>query len=381
VHNSNQWVLTAAHCVNEDKADNLQVVISEFDLETKSQQEVTRSISQINYHKDYGDDHDIAILKLDSPFEKSPVALATPELMSTFKAGAMLRVMGWGNRSTSGEDFPNILHEVQVPLADRETCKTNYQPENIEITDNMICAGLVGGGKDSCQGDSGGPLVFQKDNQWFQAGVVSFGVGCAQANFFGVYTNVASYLTWIEAAQNESAPNPTPSPTPPTDSIDPNAPDDTDDEFDDDLDTHFDVPFGVPTFLDFLSFGGEPISDEIYIINDTEAVISIENTHINNPRFGIQENTCDSTLNPKSECKINLTYTSGDEGTEFGYLTVTIDSEDYQTALIGFTLDLITNGSDYDDMDWYQIHYIKLSLNQSLNNANIRRKAPGILDI
>ena len=31
------------------------------------------------------------------------------------------------------------------------------------------------GGKDSCQGDSGGPLVVPDENNWKQAGVVSFG--------------------------------------------------------------------------------------------------------------------------------------------------------------------------------------------------------------
>ncbi|OUR87862.1 hypothetical protein A9Q81_25315 [Gammaproteobacteria bacterium 42_54_T18] len=363
---SNQWILTAAHCVNEDKADDLQVVISEFDLTTKSQQEVTRTISQISYHKDYGDDNDIAILKLSSPVEKIPVALATPELMSSFKTGDTLRVMGWGNRSTTGEDFPNILHEVQVPLADHNTCKTNYQSENIDITDNMICAGLADGGKDSCQGDSGGPLVFQKDNQWFQAGVVSFGVGCAQANFFGVYTNVASYLTWIEATKNGPSTdpgNPT-DPVEPNDPIEPGAPDEFDDGFDgelddelndlDDLDEYSDGPFGIPQFMDFLSFDGEAVTDELYIINDTGTVISIENVHLSNPSFNIEENTCNTTLDPESECKLNVTYTARDEGTEFGYLTVTINNEDYKTALIGFTLDLITDENDYDDMDWYQ---------------------------
>jgi len=355
---SNQWILTAAHCVNEDKADNLQVVISEFDLKTKSQQEVTRSISQISYHKDYGDDNDIAILKLSSPVEKTPIALATPELMSSFNTGDTLRVMGWGNRSTSGEDFPNILHEVQVPLADHGTCKTNYQSESIDITDNMICAGLADGGKDSCQGDSGGPLVFQKDNHWYQAGVVSFGVGCAQANFFGVYTNVANYLTWIEATKNGSSPDPVDptvpvdptDPTDPIDPIDPNVPDDVDDPLDDE----FDQPFEIPEFMDFLSFDGETVTDELYIINDTDAVISIENTHIYNPSFSIKENTCNTTLESESECRITINYIARDEGTEFGYLTITINNEDYQTALIGFTLNLITEKNDFDDMDWYQ---------------------------
>lgn len=59
-------------------------------------------------------------------------------------------------------------------------------------------AGYVGrgkGGKDACQGDSGGPAVSTKTKK--QAGVVSWGQGCARAQFPGVYTNVANYIPWI----------------------------------------------------------------------------------------------------------------------------------------------------------------------------------------
>ncbi|XP_023813697.2 transmembrane protease serine 9-like [Oryzias latipes] len=88
---------------------------------------------------------------------------------------------------------PQTLQEVQVPIVGNRQCKCSYS----SITDNMVCAGLLAGGKDSCQGDSGGPLVIKQNNRWIQAGVVSFGNGCALPHFPGVYTRVSQYQTWI----------------------------------------------------------------------------------------------------------------------------------------------------------------------------------------
>ena len=50
-------------------------------------------------------------------------------------------------------------------------------------------------GKDSCQGDSGGP--FACNNKL--TGIVSWGAGCADPDYAGVYTRVANYVDWIEA--------------------------------------------------------------------------------------------------------------------------------------------------------------------------------------
>lgn len=93
-----------------------------------------------------------------------------------------------------------VLQYADVPVVDRQRCKEKFGSKAI-IDDRIICAGWTTGKKDACQGDSGGPLMFgqsKDDIRFFQIGIVSYGFRCAEPGYPGVYTNVISFLDWIQ---------------------------------------------------------------------------------------------------------------------------------------------------------------------------------------
>ncbi|XP_041427111.1 trypsin [Xenopus laevis] len=106
-------------------------------------------------------------------------------------AGTSCLISGWGNTLSNGSNYPDLLQCLNAPILTDAQCNSAYPGE---ITANMICVGYMEGGKDSCQGDSGGPVVCNGQLQ----GVVSWGYGCAQRNYPGVYTKVCNYNAWIQ---------------------------------------------------------------------------------------------------------------------------------------------------------------------------------------
>ncbi|KTG01461.1 hypothetical protein cypCar_00034351 [Cyprinus carpio] len=179
-----EWVLSAAHCFNGDPAYYYTVSLGRHTQEGFNPNEVFRYVRLINKHPSYNhltNDNDIALLKLSSPVTFTdyirPVCLAA--YTSVFNSGTDSWITGWGN---IGEGVPlpspEVLQEVEVPVIGNRQCNCLYGVG--EITDNMICAGLLEGGKDSCQGDSGGPMVSRQSSVWVQSGIVSFGTGCAR---------------------------------------------------------------------------------------------------------------------------------------------------------------------------------------------------------
>ncbi|WP_078966761.1 trypsin-like serine protease [Streptomyces sp. WM6378] len=67
---------------------------------------------------------------------------------------ADLSTAGW-EATSQGGSLLAALRTVDVPTADRGTCRTAYGTSE-EVTEHMLCAGLTQGGKDFCAGDEGG---------------------------------------------------------------------------------------------------------------------------------------------------------------------------------------------------------------------------------
>lgn len=219
-----EWVLTAAHCVvGLPFGDKIDLVVGAHDL-ADTDGTVRVQASKIIPHEGYNPDvnnmdSDIALIKLAKPVKNFTKVNLVESGSKLDEVPNTTRVIGWGNvrGSKVGEDNgferPEVLQQVDLPLVNNKDCNRSLIETLIEanggqgadqlegmklVTDNMICAGLPQGGKDSCQGDSGGPLFVTSAGKFTQVGVVSFGLGCAAANSYGVYTKVQNFNDWID---------------------------------------------------------------------------------------------------------------------------------------------------------------------------------------
>ncbi|KAG8322782.1 hypothetical protein J6590_015773 [Homalodisca vitripennis] len=208
---SDQWVLTASHCVgNFTQGDlsgwTIQLGITRRDAHSYFGQKmkVKRVIPHPMYNQGVAHDNDVALFQLSSrvTFHEHLLPVCLPSANYRLKEKTMCTVIGWGKREDSDVSrYEAAVNEVQVPILNRELCNTWLEHRELNVTQGMICAGYAEGGKDACQGDSGGPLLCPMEdhpNRWFVGGIVSWGIKCAHPHLPGVYAYVPKYVPWIE---------------------------------------------------------------------------------------------------------------------------------------------------------------------------------------
>lgn len=331
-----QWVLTAAHCIEDERAEGIQVTIAEYDQKKADSGEQTLMVSAIYMHQDYNDDHDIALLKLATESDKTPVALADTNFMANLNVGTELTTIGWGlTKDGDNSSAATVLQQVKVPLYNQADCKTNYAKLNINITDNMVCAGLPAGGKDSCQGDSGGPLFVQSGGSMVQLGVTSFGEACAKAKFPGVYTRVAAYSDWIAKAKKGEVAAHKP-----------------DNQSGTDMPEEKEV-LGLPSYVDlFVEKGQQSASDKLMLENpkDAKANLLVSEMTINGDGFTLKDNRCvNQAIEPGKSCSFSVNYQNqGNKSFAEGKLQLKTNHQTHKTVDVEL---FALNGDAFDEAD------------------------------
>ncbi|KAK5639840.1 hypothetical protein RI129_010651 [Pyrocoelia pectoralis] len=172
-------VLTAAHCTSERSVSNF-IIIHSSNTHTPPEGVEMRaaSIAQHPKFNPLDKSYDVSIITLPENIKESDIAKPIKMVEADAVEGNRKAVCtGWG-LLMPGTFLQNELRAVEVEEVDRMECNNSY---NGAITDTMICF-------------ASGPLVVDGK----QVGIVSWGYGCADPNYPGVYSHVAALRTFID---------------------------------------------------------------------------------------------------------------------------------------------------------------------------------------
>lgn len=210
---ADNWVLTAAHCIDEGMVKaGYRVRLGATDI--SKDEGMNFKIDRIVRHSQYEERtlpapppnmyaNDIALIHIvddGGPRTRNPAQIrAIPLYEGPVATGAEVTGTGWGKTEAVEGHAPSaILMKVDLRAMDTETCKMRpgYGPERIQ--GKVICA--TNPHRSTCQGDSGGALTFTNGAPKV-VGIISWGKKrCSGDGQPGVYTRVENYLGWIRQA-------------------------------------------------------------------------------------------------------------------------------------------------------------------------------------
>jgi len=156
---SENWAITAAHCVESVNPDELLLRMGEFDLNDEEDEPYTfqdRKVQIVASHPKFDPktfEYDLALLRFYDPvvFTPNVIPVCIPENDKDL-VGKEAWVTGWGRLYEDGP-LPSKMQKVTLPIINNTECERMYETAGFRehIPHIFICAGYREGGKDSCE--------------------------------------------------------------------------------------------------------------------------------------------------------------------------------------------------------------------------------------
>lgn len=190
-HIGNGWILTAAHCFNDDMKH--YIFYNDQDMMDATEFDPKHLADRIEVHPHYDPltfSNDLALVHTSIPNNAS--LLLSERSISYEEIGTHLQIAGYGITDLFHSDEILSLHEGNVSIVDPSKYRMPIDHTMILAEGDDIIDGET---TDSCQGDSGGPLFHPSDH--LIVGVVSWGYSCGNPKNPGVYSRISANLDWI----------------------------------------------------------------------------------------------------------------------------------------------------------------------------------------
>jgi hypothetical protein len=183
----------AAHCF-----DSAVSSITAYVNTTNYGGNLKRKVTTILPHPGFAfkmTDPDLMLLKLESEVVGVPPLRLNSDQSVPVDLSSVT-IIGLGLTSYDGS-YPDQLLEADINIMGIDDCNDDSSFRNFIQGDRQICANAQG--KDTCSGDSGSPLMYMDSTGTpTQVGLSSFGRGCGNVEFPGIFTRVSYYYRdWI----------------------------------------------------------------------------------------------------------------------------------------------------------------------------------------
>ena len=201
---SNQWIVTAAHCVSHLPKSRYLIVMGKSNLSNKVSNSIERKVKTIIIHSEYNPFtkvNDVALLKVAKfEFSNYIIPICLPEIMDV-NIGDEAIVTGFGSNR---HGIPQkMLKVLRITIQSNSVCqeKYSYGLSKKFIHKNFLCAW---GNKNSdiCDGDSGGPIIVKSSStgNYVLVGIASWtGKPCGSQNTPPVFTRIYEMKKWIQS--------------------------------------------------------------------------------------------------------------------------------------------------------------------------------------